>query len=125
MLALADAELRAGHLVEADRALQDGQKVLKLEPIWTSEILRLSGDVRMARNEGDWSAAEQLYEQALSVARSHNARSFELRAALSLARLRHRQGRVAEAQDLLRPICSWFTEGFQSEDLQAAQALLG
>jgi predicted ATPase len=48
-----------------------------------------------------------------------------LRAALSLARLRHRQGRVAEAQDLLRPICSWFTEGFKSEDLQAAQALLG
>jgi class 3 adenylate cyclase/tetratricopeptide (TPR) repeat protein len=125
MLALADTELRAGHLVEAERALQEGQKVLKLEPIWTSEILRLSGDLQMARNAGDWSAAEQLYDEALSVARSHNARSFELRAALGLARLRHRQGRVAEAQDLLRPVCSWFTEGFKSADLQAAQALLG
>ena len=58
------------------------------------------------------------------LARAHNAKSFELRAALRLARLRCRQGRSLEARDLVRPLYSWFSEGLDSADLQAAQALL-
>jgi predicted ATPase len=121
ILALADTELRAGHLIEADRALQECEKVLRLEPIWSSEFLRLSGDLRIAKNAADWAASEQLYDEALSVARSHNAKSFELRAALSVACMRRQQGRALEGKNLLRPLYSWFTEGLESADLRAAQ----
>src|SRR5262249_4547368 len=98
--------------------------LLRVEPVWTCEILRLSGDLRIAENAGDGAASERLYHEALTAARGYNARSFELRAALSLARLRARQGRGGEAVSLIRPLYSWFTEGYQSAALQAAHALL-
>ena len=122
-IALAEAELRAGCYDKADLALQEGKKLLRLEPIWTSEILRLSGDLRMAEEPGDCSAVAQLYDQALTEARHHSAKSFELRAALSLARLHRRQGQETRAIDLVRPVFSWFTEGLDTADLQAAQKL--
>jgi len=68
--------------------------------------------------------AQKLLEQSLEVAQSQKARSLELRAAADLARLRRDQGRLTEAHDLLAPVHSWFTEGFDTPDLKEAEALL-
>ena len=67
---------------------------------------------------------EACFAAALAVARQQAARSFELRAATSLARLRRDQGRRGEARDLLAPVYGWFTEGFDTPDLRDAEALL-
>jgi predicted ATPase len=68
--------------------------------------------------------AEAWLQRALDVARRQQARSLELRAAMSLAHLRQHQGKQAEAHALLAPISAWFTEGFDTADLQEAKALL-
>jgi predicted ATPase len=68
--------------------------------------------------------AEACFHQALDVARRQQATSWELRAGMSLARLWQRQGKRAEAHELLAPVYSWFTEGFDTADLQEAKALL-
>ena len=68
--------------------------------------------------------AEACFRQALAVARRQQAKSLELRAAMSLSRLWQQQGKRAEAHDLLAPIYGWFTEGFDTADLQEARALL-
>jgi predicted ATPase len=69
--------------------------------------------------------AATCFQQALTIARQQQARWWELRAATSLARLWQQQGKCAAARDLLEPIYGWFTEGFDTADLQEAQALLG
>ena len=69
-------------------------------------------------------AAETCFQQALQVARRQQARWWELRAAMSLSRLWQRQGKRAEARELLAPLYGWFTEGFDTADLQEAKALL-
>jgi len=69
-------------------------------------------------------AAEELYRKALSIAREQEAKLWELRAAVSLARLRRNLHRRAEARDLLAPVYDWFTEGFDTPDLREAKALL-
>jgi predicted ATPase len=68
--------------------------------------------------------AETAVQQAIDVARRQNAKSWELRGAMSLARLRRQQGRHEEAVALLAPVYAWFTEGFDTADLQAARTLL-
>ena len=68
--------------------------------------------------------AEECFQHALDVARQQQAKSLELRAAMSLSRLWQRQGKRQEAYDLLAPIYGWFTEGFDTADLQEARALL-
>jgi predicted ATPase len=68
--------------------------------------------------------AEACFQQALDVARRQEAKSLELRAAMSLSRLWQQQGKQAEAHALLAPVYGWFTEGFDTADLQEAQALL-
>jgi predicted ATPase len=68
--------------------------------------------------------AETWLQRALDIARRQEAKSLELRAAMSLARLWQQQGRRAEAHDLLAPLYGWFTEGFDTADLQEAKALL-
>ena len=70
------------------------------------------------------SASEAAYQEALQVAREQQAKSLELRAATSLARLWGEEGRRAEAQELLAPVYGWFTEGFDTADLKEAKALL-
>ena len=70
------------------------------------------------------SEAEVLFRRALEIARAQEAKSFELRAATSLARLWQRQGQPGEARSLLAPIYAWFTEGFDTRDLIEAKALL-
>lgn len=71
-----------------------------------------------------WEEAEACFQQALAIARQQQAQSWELRAAMSLARLWQQQGKRAEARDLLAPIYGWFTEGFDTADLQEATALV-
>jgi predicted ATPase len=73
---------------------------------------------------GDFETAEEHYRKALSVAKEQEAKLWELRAAMSLARLRHQQDRPSEARDLLAPVYGWFTEGFDTPDLKEAKALL-
>ena len=72
----------------------------------------------------DTAQADACFQQALAIARQQQARSWELRAALSLSRLWQQQGKDAAARDLLAPIYGWFTEGFETVDLQEAQVLL-
>ena len=81
---------------------------------------------RRSRGEGGrlGLAVEECFQQALDIARRQQAKSLELRAAMSLSRLWQQQGKHAEAYDLLAPIYGWFTEGFDTADLQEARALL-
>ena len=72
----------------------------------------------------DPAKAEDSFRTALAIAREQGTRGYELRAAASLARLRRDQGRRTEARDLLAPVYGWFTEGFDTPDLQEAKALL-
>jgi len=74
--------------------------------------------------QGHTEEAEILYRKALSIAREQEAKLWELRAAVSLARLRCDHGRRAAARDLLAPVYDWFTEGFDTPDLKEAKALL-
>ena len=75
-------------------------------------------------SNSDAAKAEAFFERALSVARQQQAKSWELRASMSLARLWRDQGKVWEARELLAPVYRWFTEGFDTRDLKEAKALL-
>ena len=103
-----------------DQALQTVERTG--ERCFEAELNRHKG--RLLLRQGHTEAAEELYRKALSIAGEQGAKLFELRAAMSLARLRHDQGRRAEARDLLAPIYGWFTEGFDTCDLKEANALL-
>jgi predicted ATPase len=87
-----------------------------------AELYRLKGTLLQA--VGGSGEAEACFHQALAVARRQQARSWELRAATSLARLWQQQGKRAEARELLAPIYGWFTEGFDTADLRDARTLL-
>jgi predicted ATPase len=89
-----------------------------------AELSRLKGELLLARSADNAMEAETCFRQALDVARHQQAKSWELRTAMSLARLWQRQGKRAEAHTLLAPIYGWFTEGFDTADLQEAKVLL-
>jgi predicted ATPase len=89
---------------------------------FAAELHRQKGELLLRQGQSE--AAEELYRQALDIAREQEARLWELRAAASLARLRRDQGRRAEARDLLAPVYGWFTEGFDTSDLKQAKTLL-
>jgi predicted ATPase len=91
---------------------------------WEAELSRLHGVLQLQLPSPDVSQAEHCFQQALAVARSQQAKSFELRAALGLSRLWQQQGQQAAAHALLAPIYGWFTEGFDTVDLQEAKVLL-
>jgi predicted ATPase len=94
------------------------------EHMWEAELKRLEGE--LGRVQGISAVDIQAcFEQALEVARCQSAKSFELRAAMSLARLWRDQGKVQQARELLAPVYGWFTEGFDTRDLKEARALLG
>ena len=92
------------------------------EHVWDAELHRLTGTVLLAENKLDEGQAS--LQQAIRIAQAQQAKSLELRAATSLARLWGEQGRRAEARDLLAPVYGWFTEGFDTADLKEAKALL-
>ena len=122
---LAEAQQASGQLAEAQGtvatalavAVQTGQ------PFFDGDLHRLDGDLVLATGRTADEAAAR-YHRALAIAREEGARSLELRAATSLARLWRDQGKRAEARDLLAPVYAWFTEGFDTQDLIDAKALL-
>ena len=89
-----------------------------------AEVHRLAGEIALKSPEPDAAKAEACFERALAVARAQQAKSWELRAAMSMARLWCDQGKRNEAHDLLAPVYGWFTEGFDTLDLKQAKALL-
>jgi predicted ATPase len=91
---------------------------------YEAEIHRLRGELLLQPAIAEPSEAEARFQQALTIARRQQAKSWELRAAMSLSRLWQQQGKRAAAHELLAPIYGWFTEGFDTSDLQEAKALL-
>jgi predicted ATPase len=91
---------------------------------WEAELQRLKGELLMASHANNETEAEKCYHQAIAIARHQQAKSLELRAAISLARSWQSQGKSDEARTLLAPVYDWFTEGFATADLQEAKALL-
>ena len=91
---------------------------------WEAEIHRMAGEIALLLGEPDAMKAEAYFERALAVARAQQAKSWELRAAMSMARLWRDQGKTVEARELLSPVYGWFTEGFDTRDLKEAKALL-
>ena len=85
---------------------------------------RIAGEIALKSPERDVAKAEAYFERALAVAREQQAKSWELRSAMSMARLWCDQGKRDEARDLLAPVYGWFTEGFDTLDLKEAKALL-
>jgi predicted ATPase len=123
---LADVCDHLGHPDDGLQALAEAHTLVEQqeERWWEAEIARLRG-ILLLRQTGTLSAeAEAWLQRALDVARRQEAKSLELRAAMSLSRLWQQQGKRDEAHALLPPIYRWFTEGFDTADLQEAQALL-
>ena len=89
-----------------------------------AEVNRIAGEIALKSPEPDAAKAEAYFERALAVARQQQAKSWELRAAMSMARLWRDQGKRDEARELLAPVYGWFTEGFDTLDLKEAKALL-
>jgi predicted ATPase len=89
-----------------------------------AEVQRITGEIALLSPQPDIAKAEAYFERALAVARQQQAKSWELRAAMSLARLWRDQGKVQQARELLAPVYGWFTEGFDTRDLKEAKALL-
>ena len=89
-----------------------------------AEAHRTAGEIALKSPEPDTGKAEAYFDRALAIARAQQAKSWELRAAMSLARLWRDQGKVREARELLAPVYGWFTEGFDTLDLKEAKALL-
>jgi predicted ATPase len=105
-----------------------GQAMTEVETtkgkIWEAEIHRIAGEISLMSPQPDAAKAEAYFERALAVARGQQAKSRELRAAMSMARLYRDQGKRDEARALLAPVYGWFTEGFDTLDLKEAGALL-
>ena len=89
-----------------------------------AELYRLRGSFLLRQPGTAQAEVETCFQRALDVARRQEAKSLELRAAMSLSRLWHQEGKRQEAHDLLAQVYAWFTEGFDTADLQEAKALL-
>ena len=92
--------------------------------LFEAEVHRVAGEIALASSEPDTAKAEAYFNHALAVARQQQAKSWELRAAMSLARLWRSQGKPQQGRELLAPVHGWFTEGFDTRDLKEAKALL-
>jgi predicted ATPase len=123
---LADVSGRLGHIADGLQALAEAHTVVEQheERYWEAEVCRLRGVLLLRQSGTPQAEAEAWLRRALDVARHQEAEALELRAAMSLSRLWQQQGKRQEAYDLLAPIYHWFTEGFDTADLQDARALL-
>jgi len=121
---LAKATEIAGQVDEALALLDDASHIAERigERWFAAELCRHKGE--LMQRQGLSEAAEEFYRKALVIAEEQDAKLWELRAAVSLARLDREQGRCSEAYDLLRPAYGWFTEGFETPDIKGAKALL-
>jgi predicted ATPase len=126
LLALTRAYGDLGQFDDARRSIDEAMVAIKTnkERFWEAEVNRAASEIALKSPEPDAAKAETHFERALSVARQQQAKSWELRAAMSLARLWRDQGKVSEARELLAPVYGWFTEGFDTRDLKEAKALL-
>ena len=126
LVLLAEAAGHAGQVEEGLRLLAEA--LAACEASGRADVLaeayRLQGELLLQQDAPEVAQAEACFQQALAIARRQQAKSWELRAATSLARLWQQQGQRAEAQALLAPVYGWFTEGFDTVDLQDAKALL-
>ena len=124
--ALAHAHAELGQFDDARRRTDEA--LMKMETTkekWCeAEVNRVAGEFALLSPEPDEARAEAYFGRALAVARAQHAKSWELRAAMSMARLWRDQGKRHEAHDLLAPVHGWFTEGFDTLDLKEAKALL-
>jgi predicted ATPase len=123
---LAEAYGAGGHPDEGLHALAEALTVTDTTEAryYAAELYRLKGALLLRQAVPDAAQAEACFHQALAVARQQQAKSWELRAATSLARLWQSQGKPQDAYDVLAPVYGWFTEGFDTADLQEAKALL-
>jgi predicted ATPase len=123
---LSSAYAELGKKDEALRCINEATTAIEAtgEKWYEAEVHRVAGEIALMSPERDTVKAETYFERALAVARQQQAKSWELRAAMSLARLWHDQGKVQQARELLAPIYGWFTEGFDTRDLKEAKALL-
>jgi class 3 adenylate cyclase/DNA-binding winged helix-turn-helix (wHTH) protein/predicted ATPase len=123
---LADVAAHLGHIEDGLQALAEAHTLVEQheERWWEAEVCRLRGVLVLRQPGTPQAEAETWLQRALDVARRQEAKSLELRAAMSLARLWQQQGKRAAAYELLAPIYGWFTEGFDTADLQEAKALL-
>jgi predicted ATPase len=121
---LAKALEIAGQVDEGLTLLDDGLQIVDRtgEQLFAAELNRHKGQLLLRQGQSE--AAEELYRKALSIAEAQGAKLWELRAAVSLARLWGEQNRRVEARDLLAPAYGWFNEGFDTADLKEAKALL-
>jgi len=123
-LAWAYAEL--GQFEEAWRCIGEAMTLVEAtrEKWYEAEVNRVAGEVALMSPEPDAAKAQAYFERALAVARKQQAKSWELRAAMSMARLWRDQGKPQRARELLAPVYGWFIEGFDTLDLKQARALL-
>jgi predicted ATPase len=123
---LGEAYGKVGQLDKGLRALEEALAAVQHneEHHYEAEVYRLKGELLLQDAPAHQEEAEENFRQALAVAGRQGAKSWELRAAMSLSRLWQQQGKRDEARELLAPIYGWFTEGFDTADLQEAQTLL-
>jgi adenylate cyclase len=117
---------KVGRHADALRALGRGIAIAEQQGqhYYDAELHRLRAEILLEEDADSAPEAEALYGQALEIARTQEAKRFELRAAISLARLWQRPGKRDAARALLTPLYAWFTEGFDTRDLKDAKALL-
>jgi serine/threonine protein kinase/predicted ATPase len=122
---LAEAQRRAGKLDDAAKTLDEALAIVARthNRYYEAELLRQKGELILEKSNNP-ADAETCFRQSLDVARAQHAKSWELRTAMSLARLLDKQGRRAEAKELLAPILRWFTEGLATPDLAESRQLL-
>ena len=124
---LAEAYLAMGRIHEGLAAADDAFSSLKTMEacLCEAELHRVKGELLLRKDRASCDEACECFERAISIARAQSAKSWELRATTSLARLLAKQGRRDEARTRLAEIYDWFTEGFDTADLKDAKALLG
>ena len=123
-LAIAHADL--GQIDDARRCIGEAISTIEAtkERWFEAETNRIAGEIALKSRQPDAAKAEGYFDRALAILAQQQAKSWELRAAMSLARLWRDQGKVQQARELLAPVYGWFTEGFDTRDLKEAKALL-
>ena len=123
---LASAYAQLGQHDNARRCMGEAMMVMETtkERWFEAEANHITGQIVLLSPGPDAAEAEVYFERALAVARRRQAKSHELRATMSLARLWRDQGKVQQARELLAPVYGWFTEGFNTRDLKEAKSLL-
>ena len=127
LASLARAYADLGKFDDARRSIREATSAIEttMERWWEAEVHRTAGEIALRAPEPDTPRAQAYFERSLAVARAEHAKSWELRAAMSMARLWRDQGKPQQARKLLAPVYGWFTEGFDTLDLKEAKALLG